>query len=133
MNFLALDTSVSPPVSRDPCVPSPCGSNAQCRNVNGVAACSCIDNYIGQPPNCRPECSINAECPSDKACINNKCNDPCPGSCGTFALCSVFNHVPMCTCLQGYTGDPFTQCNIQPSKYNVITILSSATNYFDES
>lgn len=103
-----------PPTPPDPCVPSPCGSYAQCRNVNGVPACSCVDNYVGQPPNCRPECSINSECPTDKACINHKCVDPCPGSCGALAICSIVNHVPVCACSQGYTGDPFTQCNLQP-------------------
>lgn len=97
--------------------------------MNGIPACSCIDSYIGQPPNCRPECSINAECTSNKACINNKCNDPCPGSCGTFALCSVFNHVPMCTCIQGYTGDPFTQCTLQPSKY-AVNFISKIRNFW---
>lgn len=39
-----------------------------------------------------------------------KCKDPCPGSCGQNAVCTVFNHFPACTCTQGYTGDPFTRC-----------------------
>ncbi|EAT34892.1 AAEL012905-PA [Aedes aegypti] len=104
----------TPVVVRDPCVPSPCGPNAQCRNVNGVPSCSCLVNYIGAPPNCRPECTINAECPSNQACMNEKCRDPCPGSCGVGARCNVINHTPICTCEAGYTGDPFTNCYPEP-------------------
>lgn len=41
-----------------------------------------------------------------------KCRDPCPGSCGQNADCTVFNHLPACTCANGYSGDPFSHCNI---------------------
>lgn len=98
----------------NPCVPSPCGPNSQCRDIGGFPSCSCLANYIGSPPNCRPECSINSECPSNLACIQEKCRDPCPGSCGASAQCSVVNHTPICTCLDGYTGDPFTYCQPIP-------------------
>lgn len=73
-----------------------------------------MQNYIGVPPNCRPECSINSDCPADKACIREKCRDPCPGSCGLLARCSVINHTPSCVCPEGYTGDPFVGCNTMP-------------------
>ena len=43
-----------------------------------------------------------------------KCLDPCPGSCGVLARCSVQNHNPICSCPAGYTGDPFTRCVEQP-------------------
>jgi hypothetical protein len=46
--------------------------------------------------------------------MREKCGDPCPGSCGYNAECNVVNHTPMCTCIQGYTGDPFTECRIAP-------------------
>lgn len=36
---------------------------------------------------CRPECVLSSDCPSDKACIRNKCKDPCPGVCGLNAEC----------------------------------------------
>lgn len=100
------------------CQPSPCGPNSQCQMKGGMPSCSCLPSYIGIPPNCRPECVINSECSSQLACINQKCQDPCPGSCGSNANCHVLNHVPICTCQEGYTGDPFTQCTIKPeSKY----------------
>ena len=97
----------------NPCQPSPCGPNAQCRPVGDSPSCSCLNDYIGSPPNCKPECVSNSECPSNLACINLHCRDPCPGSCGLNAECRVVSHTPNCVCIQGYVGDPFTQCNIQ--------------------
>lgn len=99
-------------INTNPCVPSPCGPNSQCRAVGGTPACSCLPNYIGRAPNCRPECTINAECPGNLACQNERCRDPCPGSCGPQATCMVIKHAPACTCLPGYTGDPFAGCSL---------------------
>lgn len=100
----------------NPCIPSPCGLYSDCRLVQNRAVCSCIPNYYGAPPNCRPECTISSECPGDKSCVNQRCIDPCPGVCGLHALCRTVNHNPICSCMTGYTGDPFTQCVPQPSK-----------------
>lgn len=100
-----------------PCNPSPCGANSQCRDVNGQAVCSCLPTYIGSPPACRPECTVNAECPLTKSCINQKCNDPCLGTCGLNSKCLVINHNPICSCDNGYTGDPFTRCYSIPRKF----------------
>ena len=94
----------------DPCRPDPCGRYAFCRNQNGYADCRCEPGYFGSPPNCRPECTINADCPSSKACIQQKCGDPCIGVCGTNAECYVKNHNAICKCLTGYIGDPFVSC-----------------------
>lgn len=77
-----------PPPSDDinPCVPSPCGANAECKARNGVGSCTCLLEYYGDPyTGCRPECVQNSECDRSKACINNKCKDPCPGVCGVNA------------------------------------------------
>lgn len=100
----------------NPCVPSPCGPNSQCREVNGQAVCSCLPTYVGSPPGCRPECVVSSECPLDKACANQKCVDPCPGVCGQNANCRVNNHSPICSCSPGYTGDPFSRCYPIPRK-----------------
>ncbi len=113
--FLHLGRPVVEP-SGNPCVPSPCGPNSQCRVVGTQAACSCLPNYIGRSPNCRPECTINAECPSNLACINEKCRDPCPGSCGVQTTCVVVNHSPVCQCQVGFTGDPFAGCSQIPPR-----------------
>lgn len=109
-----------PVIPQDPCMPSPCGPNSQCRDINGSPSCSCLPTYIGSPPNCRPECTINSECPSNLACIQQKCRDPCPGACGSGAVCSVINHTPICTCPDGYTGDPFSYCQLKPQEIEPI-------------
>jgi len=114
LSRLAPPTHILQDVERDPCQPSPCGANAQCRQSQGQAICSCLPNYFGVPPNCRPECTQSSECLSSLACINQRCADPCPGSCAYNAICHVRNHVPSCQCPVGYVGDPFTNCQPEP-------------------
>lgn len=118
----------------DPCVPSPCGSYAECRPRGEAPSCSCLPGYLGVPPNCRPECRINSDCPSSQACINEKCRDPCPGSCGFGAICNVINHTPSCTCPAGYTGDAFSHCQPEPPpkrKLGTEQTLSTASLLFN--
>lgn len=104
-------------VQQNPCVPSPCGVNAKCREYNGVGSCECLPEYLGDPYNgCRPECSLNSDCASNRACINQKCVDPCPGVCGQNADCQVVYHLPVCNCRAGYTGDSYRSCN--PIQYD---------------
>lgn len=107
-----------------PCTPSPCGPNAVCKELNNAGSCVCKEDYIGNPyEGCRPECVLNSDCPSNKACLRNKCEDPCPGTCGQNSDCQVISHLPSCTCRQGYTGDPFRYCNIIPyDKSKIYTI-----------
>lgn len=110
---------IEPP--SNPCYPSPCGLNAICTEQNGAGACSCIPEYLGDPYiECRPECVMNSDCPFNRACINNKCVDPCPGTCGNNAECYVVNHAPLCTCYARYTGNPLSSCYLIPSKINII-------------
>lgn len=117
MNFVAP----IPPEPINVCQPSPCGPNAQCQISENSPSCICLPDFIGSPPNCRPECISNSECPSYQACVNQKCKDPCIGSCGENAQCRTVSHTPMCYCETGYTGDPFTQCFIKPSKLSKFT------------
>lgn len=98
------------PVKTIPCNPSPCGPNSQCRAINEQAVCSCVPGYLGSPPTCRPECVTSSECPLNQACVNQKCIDPCPGTCGVSAICQVVNHNPICSCPSGTSGDPFIRC-----------------------
>lgn len=122
-HFMQVETPVD---NLSPCVPSPCGANAECRARNRAGACTCLPEYIGNPyEGCRPECSLNSDCPSNRACINNKCADPCPGTCGQNANCQVINHLPSCNCLPGYTGDPFRYCNLQVIEGNYFVIMHS--------
>jgi len=88
-------------VPNDPCNPSPCGSNGQCRVIGEIASCV------------YPECIINQDCSRDKACFAQKCQDPCRDVCGLNAICQVVNHNAICSCPPGYYGEPKQQCIIQ--------------------
>lgn len=114
---------VSDPIN--PCRPSPCGPNSQCREVNGQAVCSCLPTFTGSPPGCRPECTLSSECSHSEACTNQKCTNPCIDTCGQYSDCHVINHSPICSCKPSYTGDPFTRCYPIPRKFFLISVLFS--------
>lgn len=106
--IVQLDTPI------DPCNPSPCGANTICKEQNGAGSCKCLQDYFGDPyVGCRPECLMNSDCPSNRACLAKKCRDPCPGSCGINAQCHVINHNPVCTCVSGFVGDALTHCRVE--------------------
>lgn len=121
-------------VERDdinPCIPSPCGPNSQCRAIGNQPACSCAVGYIGRPPSCRPECTINADCASNKACINERCVDPCQSNvCAVNAYCSVVNHNAICNCNTGYEGDAFTRCTLIIVTRKISLFLSIRIYYY---
>ncbi|XP_046673785.1 C-type lectin domain family 18 member B-like [Homalodisca vitripennis] len=92
----------------DPC-PGPCAQNSSCRVHKHVPFCSCSPGQILQT-----KCLENADCPLDRACIKQKCEDPCYNICnGNNTSCRVRNHIPYCTCKEGFYGDPLTACNQQ--------------------
>ena len=132
MSILQHFCHSGPPIIEDvnPCLPSPCGSNAVCSERNKAAACQCIPEYFGDPyVACRPECVVNSDCPSNKACQRNKCIDPCPGTCGINAECNVRNHIAMCVCLPGYIGDPFVSCKLKPLIGKIRDFVYKIKNY----
>lgn len=118
------------PVIINPCSPSPCGPNSQCREINLNAVCSCVSGFIGSPPSCRPECIINSECPQNQACQNQKCIDPCVGTCGVNAKCIVRNHSPICSCPPRHTGNPFTKCQQISMLYSSKAFVKKLKKYF---
>ena len=109
----------------EPCNPSPCGSNAICKERNGAGSCTCMKEYFGDPYiSCRPECVQNSDCSRNRACVNMKCVDPCIGACGLNSECHVSNHNPVCQCITGYTGNPSQACHqIPPSKIFIYPIF----------
>lgn len=107
------------PIQPIGCVPTPCGPNSQCREVGDTPVCSCLPNYIGRAPNCRPECVTNSECSRNFACINERCMDPCIGVCSSQSTCNVYNHQAVCRCPEGFTGDPFVACTAIPSNFKI--------------
>ena len=99
---------------QDPCANQFCGAFSTQSRAGGRCVCSCQRGYFGTPPNCRPECVVSSDCSQTTACLNQKCRDPCPGSCGNNARCQVVNHNPICSCPAGYAGDPFINCVKEP-------------------
>jgi len=107
-------------VSSSLCDPNPCGVNADCKvgsdnSGNPRPICTCPRGYRGNAlVSCRRgECFNDSECPDHKACFDYKCKDPCKGpttSCGVNANCRVVNHASVCSCPEGYRGDPISQC-----------------------
>ena len=57
-------------------------------------------------------CDSNRECPDYTACRNSRCINPCAvdDPCAPSASCKVIGHEPVCTCPDGYIGDPRTRC-----------------------
>lgn len=60
-------------------------------------------------------CRSDGECPSQTACINGDCIDPCGlDPCGENTECRVVDTVPVrtiaCECLPGYQGDAAEKC-----------------------
>jgi hypothetical protein len=92
--------------------------------------CTCIDDYLGDPQaGCHPECTIPSDCPDNRACLNQKCRDPCPGTCGLNAQCQARNHVANCICPEGFMGNAFIQC-LRKREYNFIKLFEfDATLY----
>lgn len=86
--------------------------------------CKCVPPFIGNPymDGCEAECIVNHDCDNHLACFNQHCRDPCPGVCGSNAKCEVVEHVPVCSCLPGYTGDPFGSCKVEkPREFSCLS------------
>ncbi|CAL8142874.1 unnamed protein product [Orchesella dallaii] len=76
-------------IHEDPCHPFPCGQNTICENHNGIAKCSCAQNYQGDPYyRCYPKRD------------SNPCN---PNPCGPHSNCVNRNNYASCSCAQGTT------------------------------
>lgn len=91
-----------------------CGVNAECLTVNHEASCRCPSRTIGDPlKSCTAiECDDSNDCADTEACINFKCINPCllDNVCGSNADCFALNHIGICTCKPGSTGDPHLGC-----------------------
>lgn len=43
--------------------------------------------------------------------------------CGLNAQCQIVNHNPICSCLSGFTGDPFVRCFVEESKCYLFELI----------
>ena len=109
----------------DQCVPpcatmDPCADTALCSVVNTspmrTMTCNCPEDMVPDSlGGCVPiqvagtvGCAASSDCPSDQACVNGRCQDPC--DCGPNADCRVVNHRAICACRAGYSGNPNIFC-----------------------
>lgn len=114
----------------DPCQAlSPCPKTSKCSVLNSLPVrtmlCECpqftVPDINGE---CKaiqfstpvPMCSSDSECDDKEACINHQCRNPC--NCGTQADCVVQNHHPICSCLEGFEGNPYRGCRTIGCKSN---------------
>lgn len=60
----------------------------------------------------KPECHVHDECSDVLACIEQRCQNPCAvyDNCAHNAECYVTRHRAVCSCADGYIGDPNIQC-----------------------
>lgn len=98
----------------------PCTRPSTCEVISSepmrTMICICPDGYVSNGSgSCKPTKSIvkigcisDGDCENDKSCVNGICRNPC--NCGTNAECRIKDHKPICTCTQGYQGNPETKC-----------------------
>ena len=59
-----------------------------------------------------PECRVHEDCADFQACIEQQCQSPCAvyDVCARNAECYVTSHRAVCSCPDGYVGDPNIEC-----------------------
>ena len=79
-----------------------------------ISILSTFFSFLGWPA--ERACSYDYDCPADKACVSNTCQDPCSlrGACGENAICRVVLHKARCSCPQCFVGKATTQCLPDP-------------------
>lgn len=69
-------------------------------------------------PEPKPQCTMDADCPSKLSCFSNVCKNPCIETkpCGSHAVCSVIDSLPLrtmvCSCESGYVGNADIGCKL---------------------
>lgn len=108
-------------VCRPVCDKNSCGKGAYCVGTNHAIKCSCNERTYGDPyVECRQqsptECSVDADCPSKLACINDRCTNPCTQQnvCSKEQTCSVLDSLPLrilvCKCPPETVSDERGNC-----------------------
>ena len=98
-------------IASDLCRSESCHSSAQCDTVAGKALCTCPVDTVGDPytSGCRTNGTCpngNKDCPSEAACSNGRCINPCDGYCGPNTECRCTNHIPVCSCPPNFAPNP---------------------------
>ena len=104
-----------------PCsIQNPCQAPAECTVIGHEVDCSCPPGFEGSKgTSCTKVqigCRSDSECPSQTACINRECINPCSVAdpCGRNAKCQVLDTLPVrtmvCVCITGYQGNAAIEC-----------------------
>lgn len=119
INEKCIQNALGQAECQDSCSLVVCGRNAECSVRNHEAICTCKPGYRGNPNDdklgCRHvECETNVQCSNDKLCDQYMCKIAClvHNPCGKNALCSAENHLQVCYCQPGFTGNPQIGCQL---------------------
>ena len=95
----------------------------------GEQLCYCLVVCILVPKVVEPFCTIDSQCDSQLACINEDCVNPCTAidPCAEFAICKVHDTLPLrtmsCTCQPGFTGNGYVQCSKIGMRHFILIIV----------
>ncbi len=93
----------------NPCSSKSCDLNKQCIVTNHKPQCQCkyslVINQEGALtcPDRQVECRQDNDCPSNQACDQGRCKNPCDNQriCPSGKDCQVLNHKATCVCIEG--------------------------------
>lgn len=110
-------------VCRKVCDSDSCAETAICEGRAHQPVCSCRPGTSGNPyvecsayRDVQPECRVDADCPSQFACINKRCENPCSKSnvCTPEQTCTVLDSLPLrtviCRCPVDMITDSTGRC-----------------------
>lgn len=107
---------------RDACSElKPCSGNSRCSVSDSIPfrtlLCRCPEGFIPEEGGtCKPaqlssqSCFTDNDCNDKESCVNRICRNPC--NCGQNAECFIRDHRPICSCRDGYDGNPYRICRI---------------------
>lgn len=82
-------------------------------------------------PPIEPQCRVDDDCSDSLACIAQQCQNPCAlyDNCASNAECYVTSHRPVCSCPDGFLGNPNVFCFIgEPKKLLVFFVMFICTH-----
>ena len=94
----------------DPCLQDACGPNADCARSGQRAICTCRSGYLGSPYSRYTRVMVEMVMTMLMARSGCRANPCQPGICGAGAECKDVGGRPVCECLPGHQGNPYSGC-----------------------